>query len=237
MAGALRVELICGIEVSAKASGESIHILGYFIGGGKLTNFRSWLYQLQDSRHQRNLQLAARLGAHGIDIKIEELKSRGGSTAGRPHFAQIIVEKGYASTIQEAFHKYLVPAVPTYVEKNEPSVIESVAEIRRSGGVACLAHLARVSSHVMLLLPAFVQAGINAIEVYHSDHTVQATKSYLNLAEQYGLLATSGSDFHGETKPDVMLGTGRNDNLRIPSNVVTCLKLLGRDEQTDTPTH
>jgi 3',5'-nucleoside bisphosphate phosphatase len=218
------IELICGIEISAKLQGHSSHLLGYFTKTDDLGGFREWIKELQASRRERNVRLAARLRELGMNITIEEAEARGRALTGRPHFAQILVEKGYAPTMQRAFDDYLDESAPGYVYRNEPEFFDAVQKIRQARGVASLAHPIRLKCDVQAVLPEMVESGLNAIEAYHSDHSPEDTQLYLSLANRYGLLRTGGSDFHGSTKPDVELGTGRAGNLHVPREVVDELK-------------
>jgi predicted metal-dependent phosphoesterase TrpH len=220
----LGVDLICGIELSTKLHGRSVHLLGYFLEANGLADFRNWVREMQDSRRERNVRLAARLREFGFDITIEEAQARGRGMTGRPHFAQIMVEKGYVSNFRQAFDDYLDESAKAYVYRREPSFAEAVEKIRGAGGIASLAHPARVNGDVAALMPELCESGLNAIEAYHSDHCLDETRLYLGLAEHYGLMVTGGSDFHGEVKPEVRLGTGCEGNLKIPSDLVDRLR-------------
>ncbi|MBZ5578897.1 MAG: PHP domain-containing protein [Acidobacteriia bacterium] len=218
------IEPVCGIELSTKLQGQSVHLLGYFLGDNGLADFRHWVLELQASRRERNVRLAARLRELGFDITLEEAEARGRGMTGRPHFAQLMVEKGYVADLREAFDEYLDESAKGYVQRIEPQFAEGVAHIRQAGGIASLAHPVRVKGDVPALLPELCDAGMNAIEAYHSDHARRDTECYLGLAERYGLLVTGGSDFHGAVKPGVLLGTGYAGNLRIPGDLIDRLK-------------
>lgn len=222
------IDLICGIELSTKLHGQSVHLLGYFLGDNGLTDFRTWILELQASRRERNVRLAARLRELGFDITVEEAEARGHGMTGRPHFAQIMVEKGYVSGIREAFDEYLDESAKGYVHRIEPQFADGVARIRESGGIASLAHPVRVRADIPALVPELCAAGMNAIEAYHSDHARRDTECYLELARRYDLLVTGGSDFHGDVKPGVQLGTGYDGNLRIPADLIDQLKQHAR---------
>jgi 3',5'-nucleoside bisphosphate phosphatase len=219
------VRLICGIELSTKLNGHSVHLLGYFPAGIDLTLFRAWILEMQASRRERNVRLAARLQELNMPITVEEAEARGRGMTGRPHFAQIMVERGYVSNFRQAFDEYLDESAKGYVYRREPDLAEGVERILSAGGIASLAHPARVRGDVPSLLPALCDAGLTAIEAYHSDHTPAETSLYLELAAKYNLRLTGGSDFHGEVKPEVRLGTGHNGNLRIPDNLLDQLGL------------
>lgn len=218
------VELVCGIELSTKLHGRSAHLLGYFLDGGVPAEFRNWILDQQAARRDRNIRLVARLRELGFDITLEEAEARGRGMTGRPHFAQILVEKGYVSSLRQAFDDYLDESAKGYVYRREPQFAEGVAHIRQSGGIASMAHPIRVNGDVPAMMPELCAAGLNAIEAYHSDHSPADTGLYLELARRYGLLVTGGSDFHGAVKPGVKLGTGCNGNLRLPADLLDGLR-------------
>jgi predicted metal-dependent phosphoesterase TrpH len=213
------IELICGIELSTKLHGSSAHLLGYFLSQSQMDEFRTWVLQQQSARRDRNVRLVARLQELGFDITLEEAEARGRGMTGRPHFAAIMVEKGYVSDFRQAFDEYLDESAKGYVYRHEPKLAEGVRRIREAGGIASLAHPVRVKGDVPAMMPELVDCGLNAIEAYHSDHTPGDTSVYLCLAKQYGLVVTGGSDFHGAVKPGVKLGTG-GGSLSIPGDLV-----------------
>jgi len=223
------LELVCGIELSTKLHGHSVHLLGYFPGDHGLRAFREWVLDQQASRRERNVRLAERLRDLGFDVTLEEAEARGRGMTGRPHFAQILVEKGYVSSIREAFDEYLDESAKGYVFRREPTFTEGVERIRQAGGIASLAHPIRVKGDVPAMMPELCDAGLNAIEAYHSDHGPEDVGLYLELAKKYGLLVTGGSDFHGEVKPGVKLGTGCGGNLKVPEAVLEKLKAFGNN--------
>jgi len=214
------VELIRGIELSTKLHGRSVHLLGYFPGHNGLADFREWVMRMQATRRARNERLAARLRELGFDIRLEEAEALGRGMTGRPHFAQLMVEKGYVANIRQAFDEYLDESAKGYVRRREPPFAEGVRRIRAAGGIASLAHPARIPGDATTLLPELCSAGLNAIEAYHSDHSPRETELYLALARRYRLKVTGGSDFHGSFKPEVRLGTGHLGNLSVPRTVL-----------------
>jgi predicted metal-dependent phosphoesterase TrpH len=166
----------------------------------------------------------ARLRELGLDITLEEAQARGGGMTGRPHFAQLLIEKGYVSNLQQAFDEYLDESAKGYVTRREPEFADAVERIRAAGGIASLAHPIRLREDVTAILPELCATGLNAIEAYHSDHSPAQTELYLHLAAQHGLLVTGGSDFHGAVKPEIRLGTGRGGNLKVPDDLVEQLR-------------
>jgi predicted metal-dependent phosphoesterase TrpH len=213
------LELVCGIELSTNLHGRSVHLLGYFLSNHKMTEFCEWVVEMQAARRDRNRRLVARLQSLGFDITLEEVSAQSRGLTARPHFAQVMLAKGYVATIQQAFDDYLDESAIGYVHRQEPSFAEAVAMIRSAGGIASLAHPVRVRGDVAEVMPELCRDGLNAIEVYHSDHEPAHVEKYLALANQYGLLVTGGSDFHGAAKPGIDLGTGRDGNLKIPDDL------------------
>jgi predicted metal-dependent phosphoesterase TrpH len=136
-------------------------------------------------------------------------------------------EKGYVSSLQQAFDDYLDESAKGYVHRREPEFAESVERIRNAGGIASLAHPVRLKEDVRSIMPRLREAGLNAIEAYHSDHSPAHTKLYLEMAERYGLLVTGGSDYHGSAKPGIALGSGRGGNVKVPDGILEHLKSGG----------
>ena len=219
VARAAGVDLVCGIELSTKLEGQSVHLLGYFPRHGAPAQIRNWVLDMQTSRRDRNIRLVARLRELGVEISLEEAEARGRGMTGRPQFAELLLEKGYVRTLQQAFDDYLDESAKGYVYRHEPQLSEAVRRIRHSGGIASLAHPIRLKGDLTSLLPALCAGGLNAVEAYHSDHEPHHTELFLELACRHGLLLTGGSDFHGRAKPEIELGTGRAGNLRIPEDL------------------
>lgn len=231
------VPLICGIELSTKLAPMSpngrpktIHLLGYFLRP-PAAPLLEWVKAQQAIRHERNVQLSARLAELGVPVTLEEVRQRGRSMAGRPHFASLMVEKGYVSSLQEAFDKYLDEKGAAYVDKHDPSLAEGIRQVREAGGVSSLAHpirLNRFGREEEDLIRQMAKMGLHAIEAWHSDHTERHRERYEILAQRYRLAVTGGSDFHGDNKPGVALGTGKNGNVNVPRKVLERLRGLVR---------
>ena len=211
------IDLVCGIELSTKVDGRTVHLLAYFLNQPPAGSFPDWLREMQASRRERNVRMAEKLRTFGFDISIEEVEQLGRSIAGRPHFARIMLQKGYVRTIQQAFDDYLDESAKGYVDRYEPTMEEAIRRVRAAGGVTSLAHPIRVPDQSAI--PAMKDIGLDAIEVYHSDHGHAETEWYRNLASQYGFAVTGGSDFHGAVKPGVEVGCAR-----VPRSVLDQLR-------------
>jgi hypothetical protein len=209
-AEAAGLELICGVELGTRFHGCSIHVLGYFLNEAPGQEFRAHLACLQTSRRERNGRLAARLRDLGLDIRREDAECIGRSQTGRPHFARLLVEKGYVASVQEAFDLYLDESAPGYVERRDPSLENVIRWIHEAGGLASWAHPVRMVRQSGLsvggLFTEMADLGMDAIEAFHSDHSPQDQAEYVAAAAKAGLEVTGGSDFHGDPKPHIKLG-------------------------------
>lgn len=219
------LDLVRGIELNSrlKLSNQSehryVHLLGYWPSHQPSLEFSVWLENEREERRDRNRKLAASLRDRGLDITLEEVEARGHSLTGRAHFARTLVEKGYAHDNEDAFRRYLGQSAPTYVERQSQTTEDAIRKIRDSQGIPALAHPIRLAlsrdreREVLLRLK---DAGLLALEVYHSEHPPEVQAHYRHLAEELDLIPTGGSDFHGAPKPNIELGTGMHGNLRIP---------------------
>jgi len=225
-----RLDLICGIELSTRYQGTSVHLLGYFPAAPPSENLRTWLEWMLEMRRDRNIRLIAKLQSLGVDITLSEVEKVGRTLTGRPHFAQVLVAKGYATDIQNAFDKYLDESARGFVQRQEATMEEALERILESGGVPSLAHPVRVAKNNWNKLASWVEdlagLGMRAIEVYHSDHSPENVSFYASLAERFNLGITGGSDFHGANKPSIALGTGKDNNLFVPDSVAENLREL-----------
>jgi len=150
----------------------------------------------------------------------------------RPHFARVLLRKGYVSSLQEAFDLYLADEAKAAVAREEPPLQEAIRRIRQQGGIASLAHPVRIPSGrdrkaLDRLLEELVRAGLNAIEVHHSEHSAGDVAYYQSVAEAWSLIPTGGSDFHGDNKPGIELGTGKNHNVSIDDSLLEQMRARG----------
>ena len=127
-----------------------------------------------------------------------------------PHFARIMVRKGYVATTREAFVRYLDESAPGYVDRDEPSLEDGISRITKGGGISSLAHPVRLgkrdAAEEERLIGGMCDAGLHAIEVYHSDHPPEVIRELKQYATRHDLLVTGGSDFHGDDSRDRPLG-------------------------------
>ena len=188
-----------GIELSAAAP-YTLHILGYRITPGA-GNLEKRLQDIRDKRGDRNVKIFEKLNKLGIRVRIEEAEAlAGGEVLARPHIAQLLVDKGYAFSINDAFTKYLDRGAAAYVSRERLSPAECIALIKEAGGVAVLAHPAQCKlddEGLAALVGKLKDEGLWGIEAVYGTNAPETTMKHLALAKRIGLYATAGSDFHG----------------------------------------
>ncbi|NWF93307.1 MAG: PHP domain-containing protein [Syntrophaceae bacterium] len=220
-------EVIPGIEISAEHSPGSMHLLGFFIDiHHPLLNEK--LDYLQKARAQRNPRIVEKLNQLGIDLTYQDvLKASGGGQVGRPHFAQVLLEKNYVRTFQEAFDRFLKKGAPAYVDKFRFEPKEAIHFINEAKGIAVLAHPNTLDmdgySELEGLVIRLVEEGLKGIEVYYPEHSALEVAQYKALAERYGLVITGGTDYHGIEKNGLDIGVGRGE-MKLPYCLVEELK-------------
>jgi 3',5'-nucleoside bisphosphate phosphatase len=226
------LDLVCGIELSTRVRGSkarTVHLLAYFLHTPPPGGFREWLSELIAGRRDRNQRLITSLREKGIDIELAEVERIGRTLTGRPHFARILIDKGYVRSFEEAFRRYLGESAPTYVERFAPYVPEAIQRVNDAGGLPVLAHPIRLAYSNGKDEEKFIgelrDAGLRGIEVFHSDHRPQDMERYAGIARKLSLAVSGGSDFHGEVKPQISLGTGHG-NLNIPKSILDDLRAI-----------
>lgn len=192
-----QIEIVPGVEMSTIWENQEIHMLGYFIDIRDPALLRA-LEQQRKVRHLRNLMMIEKLQELGISISLEDVMKRKKDkrNVGRPHIAEVLIAKGIVQSMDEAFDQYLGKEGIAYVNPDRISTIEAVKLIKSGRGVAVIAHPGLYQKDDVI--PLLVQEGLDGIEVDHPDHTKEDRARYLKMAEEYDLIATAGSDFHGE---------------------------------------
>jgi predicted metal-dependent phosphoesterase TrpH len=200
-----QITILKGIELNTNWENKEVHILGYEMDSSS-KYFIDKLKGLRNAREKRIVKILDRLRNLGINLSIDEVQQFAqGESIGRPHIGQALVKRGYVTSIQEGFERYIGLGAPAYVPSLKLTPEEGIRLIRGAHGIAVLAHpgVLRLEEGV----PAWVKAGLQGIEVRHSQHKPDDEKRYFKIAQEYGLLTTGGSDFHGEAcKPGVNLG-------------------------------
>jgi predicted metal-dependent phosphoesterase TrpH len=202
----LGLRFIPGIELSAFLERREIHLLGHFVDPAHPT-LRRFEDFLADRRRERMKLIVAKLrplGVHVTEAAIE--RASGGKTIGRPHVARAILETGAVASVKEAFDRFLGEGQPAYVQRYRLGVAEAVALVRGAGGTVTVAHPG-VSGLGRGELAQMAAQGVAGLEVIHPDHNPSMAEAFQRAADALGLVATAGSDYHGElVAPDRHLG-------------------------------
>ena len=195
-AGPLGLRLVPGVELSTHVETGEVHVLGYFVDPAH-PDLVVALARFREAREDRAGRIVERLRAAGAPIAYERvLAFAGGGSIGRPHVARALIEAGHATSIGDAFERYLVRGRPGYVERYRLTPPDAVRLIRAAGGVPVLAH-PHSAADLAALLPELVAAGLGGLECYYGDYDEPRKRELLALAARYDLVPTGGTDFHG----------------------------------------
>jgi hypothetical protein len=205
-AARLGLRLVPGIELSAYLDGKEVHVLGHFLDPAHAA-LRAFEDRLAEHRRGRMSQIVERLRALAVNVTEADVERwSGGKTLGRPHVARAVLEAGYVATVKEAFDRFLGEGKPAYVPRYRLQVQDAVKLVRAAGGTATIAHpaVSRLGARELGQLRA---AGVDGVEVHHSDHDLGTRERLLRLAEDLAMVPTAGSDYHGGTvSPDRHFG-------------------------------
>lgn len=192
------VRVIPGIELSTDVSAGEIHVLGYGIDPAS-TTLQAALERYRAARLERAARIVARLRELGIHLPEGSVQaSASDASLGRPHIARALVAAGHVQTVSEAFDRYLGNDKPAYIaSERKPTPAEAIALIRSVGGLPVHAH-PFTSNEFPNSLPGMIEAGLAGIEVYYAEYTHDRREALARIAAEHGLLATGGSDYHGE---------------------------------------
>ncbi len=222
------IRLIPGVEITIGYKGRDIHILGLFLDPRNI-NLLKELEITREERNLRNEKMITNLANAGIDISAEALrKEEGDAVLTRAHFAKYLTSHGYTKNKKEAFLKYLGSDTPYYVKREYLAPEKGIQLIHEAGGLAILAHplLYKYSlNEIASLVQYLKQLGLDGIEAIYSMNTGDDESNMLRIANKYNLAISGGSDFHGENKPDIKLGTGLG-NLKVPYKVLENLEKI-----------
>ncbi len=200
------LKVIPGVEISTDTPDGEIHMLGYFIDYTH-PELLSALQRMRDSRGAKARQMVAKLADLGLDIEWQRVREIAGSgSIGRPHIAQALLEKGYISTIREAFSRYLAWGGPAYAERARMSPVEAIELISRAGGLPVLAHPLFIND-LDTVVARLAESGLTGLEAYYKATNVEEIKRLVSLADKFHLIVTGGSDYHGlDDSAETILG-------------------------------
>ncbi len=222
----LGIELIPGVEISTEYHGREIHVLGYYVSQ-EYPRMKAMLEEFRDFRTTRNERMVERLQKEGFSITMDALLEKfPDSVLTRAHVARYLCETGQLPDIRTVFAKYLGENCCCYIQRPKISPVEAVTLILEAGGIAVLAHPVLCNlpeDELRQMIVEMKQAGMCGLEAVYSENTAEDEAHMRGLAEEYGLLLSGGSDFHGNNKPDIKLGVGKG-NLFIPYAFLQDLK-------------
>lgn len=217
-AAAAGIDLISGTELSVDWPSGAMHLLVYFLepGPGPL---QDELARIQEGRQNRNLEMIDRLGDLGLELTFDEVAAEAGEgVMGRPHFAAVLLEKGYVGDIGEAFDVYLASGRPGYVPRVRLEAARAIKLATDSGAVTSVAHphtLGVSAGDYEQAFSSLTSLGLGGIEAYYAEYEPQVREHLAGLATALGVVATGGSDYHGTYKPGLHVGVGHGD-LDVP---------------------
>jgi len=216
---------ILGTEISVEREKGTLHVLLY--GSGLMApEFREILANLSWARATRNADIIDKARSMGLDITLEQVLAQAGTqdpyskSVGRPHIAAVLVDHGYASSIRDAFDRYLAKGQSLYRSRVLLD-LETVTQLAAHHGLAAVvAHpdtLGLTEPELDSFLEVLSTAGFSGLEAYYGTYSPALRRDLAALAAHHGLVATGGSDYHGSYKPDIKLGTGNGD-LAVPDS-------------------
>jgi predicted metal-dependent phosphoesterase TrpH len=198
-AAAAGMGFVPGIEITTVSRGKDAHVLAYFLSP-EASGLSELIADQRRRRVERAREIAAALEKMGAPIDLDALLASAGERSGkaiaRPQIAQALIAAGHVSSVAEAFDRFLGENCPAYVPHTGASPARAVELIVSGGGIASLAHPGHLRQDDVI--PELVEAGMTALEAYHSTHDEAATAHYVQLARRLSLAITGGSDYHGE---------------------------------------
>jgi len=225
----LGLPLVPAVELSVDlSSGGSAHLLGYFPDSriprlcSPDTPLGRALQRVRDARYERNPRILTKLSKMGMHVPAPEVaRAAGEGVVGRPHIAQVMVRRGYVGSEREAFDRFLARGKPAYVERQRLFADAAIGLIREEAGIPVIAHpglMRRSPEELSALIASLADRGMGGIEVYYPGHDRALTEHLSGLALRLGLVATGGTDYHGECSSAPLgggvLGSGKRFAVR-----------------------
>lgn len=193
------IEIIPGVEISTDIRDTEVHILGYFVDP-KNKDLEHYLNFFREERYKRAMRIVDKLNILGLDISFDDvLATAKNSAIGRPHIAQALLAKGQVKSFFEAFYKYIGNHAPAYERKVHLSPQSAFKIITDAGGLSFIAHPGNMPE---ILIKELIDAGVDGIEVIHPSHSPEQVRFYRGIVNEYFLLESGGSDFHGGKRED-----------------------------------
>lgn len=190
------IAIVPGVELSTSDGAREVHVLGYFVDRDD-PPFVAALREFERLRWERIERIVARLAITGSPVESQRVRELAGQgTAGRPHVARALIERGYALSIADAFDRFIGYGRPAYVPRRKIDPVAAIALVRDAGGVAVLAHPG-TAGDIEGTLTRLVPAGLGGMEVYYGEYDDETRQRLHAIADRWGLVPTGGSDYHG----------------------------------------
>lgn len=219
------IEAVPGIEFSTDYLGTELHLLALYVKPEHYAPITALMEDFLQRKEQSNIDLIGRLNAAGFELDYEKIRPIGAGYVNRAHIAAAMLEKGYVTSVKDAFKRYLSPKHGYYTPPTWTNVFEMIRFVKSLGAVAVLAHPLLNLEELQLreFLPEAAQAGLDGMEVFYPLFDEQQTGILLEMAQEFSLLPSGGSDFHGANKPHIQIGFGQG-NLKVPDHCRIALK-------------
>lgn len=224
------VTAIPGVEFSTDYEGKELHILGLFIKPRHYDEITALLAEAQRQKERSNIELIENLNRAGFRLDYDKIQaSTRGAQFNRAHVAAELTRLGYTSSRDDAFGRILGPEHGYYHPPKRMTSLEAIEYIRSIGAVSVLAHplLSLDETRLRAFLEQAAPSGLDGMETIYSTYDEQTARLAGKMADEFGLLHSGGSDFHGTNKPDIRLGTGRG-NVAVPMELAQ--KLMERSK-------
>ena len=225
-AAKMQITFVPGVEISAGGDLE-IHVLGYGINP-EAPVLKELFSSMQKERIRRAHTMLQRLALLGYPLDTDAVFENAQGSVGRPHIARAMVEKGYVSSVQEAFQRFLGSGKPAFVSREKLDTAHVIRILTQTGGIPVLAHptlLHMPQEQLYPLLTCWKDAGLAGLEVYHPSQRSDFD-SWLRLAKRFDFLITGGSDYHAPDRPDGPMGGTADDWKTAAHDVQHLLRLL-----------
>ena len=222
-----KITAVPGVEISSFLYNKEIHIVGLFINSNS-PDLQAFLSNVRNNRNLRNRTMLEKLNAIGYKITLEDLlECAHGESVGRPHVAEMLVRKGYFATVQEAFDSCLKRGGRAYTPRVHLPPADCIRIIHAAGGLAFWAHPVYHAHSERALVRRFlkvlVPAGLDGIESFYPAFTEHQTLMLREMAQEFRILRSGGTDYHGAVHPGIRLGVG-NGNLNVPDELLSAMQ-------------
>ena len=215
------VEAVPGIEITTEYRETELHILGLQIAPCHYDRLTAMMEDLLIRKERSEQALIQALNRDGMDLSYEQIKAKTkGGYVNRAHIAVALVEKGYAPDFRSAFRMYLRPEMGYYEPPKRLDVLDTIAMLKSMDAAVVLAHpfLDLDEAGLREFLPKAKETGLDGMETLYPKYSPETTRLACQIADEFGILHSGGSDFHGSNKPDTQMGAGHGD-LRIPCDL------------------